>query len=315
MEAEELIAASSPGYRPRRGIIEAISGIRERRVAAQDVQCSDLAAQAGREALHKASMQPSDVDALIFAAAGQDLIEPATANIVQEKLGTHCQVFDVKNACNSFLNGIQIGQAMIAGGDCETVLVTSGEICSRAAAWSVSDDDEFREKFPGYTMGDAGAAALLTRAVDDRGIFYLRFESISRHWRLATFPYGGSMHPRGDEYAYLRGDGATLRQAFVESGPPVLRRMMREAGFGFGDFKRILAHQVSVPYMRDMIRATGMPAELVEKTVVELGNTASASLPVAFVQAIDRGALVPGDKVMCLGIASGISIGLLMFHA
>ena len=129
LELESLIAAASPTVRFRRGLIASRTGIRERRVAADHEQCSDLAVSAARVALRDAGVGLDEVDLLIFAAASQDLIEPATAHIVQHKLGTSCAVFDIKNACNSFLNGIQVASSMIASGASTTALVVTGEIC------------------------------------------------------------------------------------------------------------------------------------------------------------------------------------------
>lgn len=311
-QVEALVAVASPALNVRRGCIEAITGIRSRRIANDDVQCSDLAADAGRHALASASMDAGDVDALIFAAAGQDLLEPATANVVQEKIGTHCQVFDVKNACNSFLTGLQIGEALILAGGCRSVLVTTGEVCSRVIAWHSRNRREFKRNFPGFTMGDAGAAAVLARSEDDRGIFYRRFATLSEHWRLATIPGGGSMLPCGDENLRLRGDGARLKNAFLECGTPILARMIDDSGVRLDEFQRIFVHQASVPYLEEMLAATGLARDRVEYTVADYGNMASASTPVAFALAVARGAIGPGDRVMWIGLASGISIGVIM---
>ena len=314
--SEEIEAriASGGGFRPRRGSVRHMSGIRSRRVADDDVQCSDLAVQAARTALDEAGVHVRDVDLLIFAAASQDLIEPATANIVQHKLGTSCQAFDVKNACNSFLNGLQLAESMILSGACDTALVTSGEVCSLVIDWRVGNFEQYRAGFPSYTMGDAGAAAVLARSADDRGIFFRRFVTVASHWQLATIPAGGSMNPRGEEHTYLTVDGPRLKQAFIDLAPTVLPRMMHDAGMRFTDFDRILIHQATLPYLDEMLEATGIPADRVECTVGDLGNMASASLPVAYARAAARGAISPGDRVMWLGLASGISVGVMMMN-
>ena len=311
-EVEARVAARSSGFCPRAGIVEAVSGIRTRRVADDAVQCSDLAVEAARRALDAAGVRPARIDLLVFAAAGQDLLEPATAHVVQHKLGTRAQVFDVKNACNSFLNGVQVAEAMLASRACEIALVVTGEICSRAVAWQVRDADEFRRAFPGYTMGDAGAAVVMARTRDGRGIFHRRFTSVSAHWELATIDCCGSMHPHDDARSHLRADGTRLKDAFLAHGPALLRESMCDAGVGFDDFARILVHQATVPYMDEMIAATGMPRDRVEITVTEYGNMASASLPVAYALATARGDLHPGDRVLWVGLASGIGVGILM---
>ena len=313
-EVETLLAKKNPSLRIRTGSLAAMTGIRSRRVAEDHLQCSDLAVDAARVALDRALLPLEDVDVLIFAAAGQDLVEPATAHIVQQKLGTRCQVFDVKNACNSFLNGVQLGESLILSGAARNVLVTTGEVCSRAINWEIEDIDELKRNLPAYTMGDAGAAAVLAPARNGEGIFFRRFAALSQHWELATIPGGGSMHPRGDEYTYLRGDGARLKQAFVDEGSQLFGEMMREAGADFDDFSRIFVHQVSVPYHREMLEASGMPDDKVVRTVADFGNMASASIPVAFAREQQQGTLAAGDRVMWVGMASGISVGVFMME-
>ena len=311
-DVEALIAQSSNGFRPRPGAIEAMSGVRERRVADDSLQCSDLAAEACRSVLDKTGLAPEEVDLLIFASAGQDLIEPATAHIVQSKLGTNCPVFDVKNACNSFLNGVQIAESLIASEANRNVLVAVGEISSRGVDWRSNSLNEFKQNMPGYTMGDAGAAALLGPATNAGGIFYQDFASLSQYWSLTTVSSGGSMNPRGGVHSYIRADSSKLKLAFREIGLPFVKRALHTAKVCFEDFDRIFVHQVSLPYLHDMLAECGIPAGKVEITVAELGNMAAATIPVSMARAIERGDVGPGDRVMCLGLASGISIGVLM---
>jgi 3-oxoacyl-[acyl-carrier-protein] synthase-3 len=311
-EVEDLVASSGVGYRPRAGIVYAMSGIRTRRVASDKEQCSDLAASACMKVLEETGVNVADVDLLIYASAGQDLIEPATAHIVQAKLGTDCPVFDIKNACNSFLNAIQVAESLILTGACRMVLVAVGECPTRGVDWIARNLEEFKRNLPGYTMGDAGAAALFTAASEEKGIFFRDFASISKYWDLTTITGGGSMHPRGDEHTYLRANSLKLKRAFRELGLPFLDNALRQARVAYSDFRRIFVHQVSLPYLNDMLAESGIPPERVEVTVETLGNIAAASIPVAMAQAIERGAVGAGDRVLCLGMASGISIGVVM---
>jgi 3-oxoacyl-[acyl-carrier-protein] synthase III len=310
VEAEEMIAASNPDLVFPRGIVEMMTGVRTRHVADEGINASDLAAAAARKVLDQSGTRAEDVDLLIFASASQDMLEPATANMVQEKVGTACQVFDVKNACNSFLSGMQVAEALIKTGVARRALVTSGETPSRCIKWTVADRDDFKLSFPGYTLGDAGAAALLVGSDDERGIFHRSFQTISRHWEVATIPGGGSAHPRGDEYSYFRSDGTALRDAFVDNGAGILERALSETGTCFEDYQRILVHQVAMPFLRVFVDVTGVPMEKVEVTLPELGNIASATLPVAFAQGEARGEIQAGDKVLMVGLASGISVGV-----
>lgn len=314
LEVEALIRASSPGVRLMPGSIELMTGIRGRRHVEGHVDTSDLAAEACRRLLDRTGIAREEIDLLIFASAGQDLIEPATAHITQSKLGTTATVLDVKNACNSFLNGMQVAEALILTGQYRRVLVVTGEVLSIGIKWSVADKADLRLSFPGYTLGDAGAAALIEPSTDRSGIFYRKFISASDHWAAGTFPGGGTMHPRGDEHTYFQGDGAALKEAFLSVGPQFLAQALCETGLCFDDFARIFIHQVSMPFLEILFRVTGIPREKVEITLPEYGNMASASLPVAFDLCERRGAVRRGDRVLFIGLAGGISLGIMMFQ-
>ena len=229
------------------------------------------------------------MDALIFAAASQDLTEPATANLVQEKLGTSCPVFDIKNACNSFLCGVQVAEAMVATGQYRNVVVATGEIPSRGIKWAVRDFEDLRLSFPGYTFGDAGAAVVVSGAGEQRGIFYREFRTVSRYWDIGTLPGGGSMHPRGEEWTYFRGDGSRLGEAFIAVGPGILEDAFRATGTTIDDYARVLVHQVTIPFLKVFCKKTGVPGDKLVVTLPDLGNMAAATLPVQLALAQARG--------------------------
>lgn len=313
-EVEARIRAASPGVAFPRDVVRRITGIETRRVAAEHQQTSDLAAAAALRTLKKAEVDPDEIDALIFAAASQDLAEPATANLVQEKVGTSCPVFDIKNACNSFVCGVQVAEALIGTGLHRNVLVASGEIPSRGIKWSVTDFEDLRLSFPGYTFGDAGAAALVSAADGRRGIFYREFRTVSRYWNIGTMPGGGSMHPRGEEWTYFRGDGARLGEAFTSVGPGILEDALRATGTSVDDYARILVHQVTLPFLKIFCKKTGVPMQKLIVTLPEFGNMAAASMPVQLALAEARGDVRPGDLVAWVGLAGGISLGVLLME-
>jgi 3-oxoacyl-(acyl-carrier-protein) synthase III len=313
-QVEELIRMHSPGVQVPHGIIESVTGIRTRRVAAEDVNSSDLAAEAGKKVLEKTNTSPNQVDLLIFASVCQDLAEPATANIVQEKVGTSCPVFDLKNACNSFLNALQVAEALIQSGAYRTVLVTVGETITRSIRWSVPDRQSFKRSFLGYTLGDAGAAALVVASADATGIFYRSFRTVSRYWDTLTVLGGGSMHPRGDEYTYFEGEGNQLKEAFSEIGPGLIFDALAVTETSFMDYQRVFVHQVSMPMLDSFLEATNLPREKVFVTVQQFGNLGSASMPVGFALAEEQGEIGPGDRVMWIGLASGASVGVVLMQ-
>ncbi|WP_395106729.1 3-oxoacyl-ACP synthase III family protein [Actinomadura sp. SCN-SB] len=310
-EVEARIAAESDGYRPYPTIVQRMTGIVTRHVMADDEQASDLAVAAARRVLADGGHGPDRLDLLIFASASQDLVEPATAHIVAAKLGASCPVFDVKNACNGFLNGLQLADALIRTGQHERVLVCTGESPSRAIRWKVADRARFVEAFAGYTLSDGGAA-MLVEAAPDGGIFYRDFTAVSAAWDVGTLPGGGSMHPRDPEFGYFSGDGRRLKDVFLAAGPELFLTALEKTGLAWDDFAFIGVHQVTMPYLEVLRSVLGIPADRLVVTLPEHGNLASASLPLQLDIALRTGRCGPGDLVAFIGLAGGVSLGVLL---
>lgn len=306
---EAKIRQDSDGFVPRTGLLEAMTGIRTRHVAEEAVQASDLAVAASAKLLADTGIAASDLDLVLFASASHDMAEPATAHIVCAKLGARCPTFDVKNACNSVLNGLQVAGAFIATGEHERILITTGETPSRAIRWRVEDFAQYAESFPGYTLSDAGAAILLERT-DTGGIFHRSFVADSTQWDVGTLPGGGSAHPRDPEYSYFRMDGPRLRKAFEALGRAPLDAALKAADVKWNDFAAICVHQVAMPYLRTLIDGAGLPADRVVVTLPEHGNLASATLPFQLSTALQQGRAEPGDRVALIGLAGGVSLGV-----
>jgi 3-oxoacyl-[acyl-carrier-protein] synthase-3 len=290
--------------------VERLTGIRRRHYADQDVQASDLAVAAADKLLADRGLAACDVDLIVFGSASQDLIEPATAHIVAAKLGASCPVFDVKNACNSFLNGMQLAEALIATGQHRRVLVCSGEVPSRAVRWRVRDRAQFVDAFAGYTLSDGGAALLL-EAAETGGVFHRRFAADSTAWDLGTLPAGGSMRPRDPDATYFSGDGRRLRDAFLRAGPGLFVAMLADVGLSWEDFAVVCVHQVTLPYLETLRAGLGIPADRLVVTLAEHGNLASVTLPLQLATAVQDGRCGPGDRVALIGLAGGVSLGVM----
>lgn len=300
---DEVVAGS--GLRLPERMLEKATGIVTRRFAADDEYASTLALAAARNALDGAGYDPLDIDLLVYASATRDVCEPATAHLVQAELGSRAHAFDVSNACNSFINGIDVARAMILAGRARRALVVTGETPSRAMRRDPSGLADFRDGFAGYTFGDAGAAVVV-EPVERGGILDVETETASEHWAVGGIPGGGSRHPRGDEYSYFRGGGKELRGVFEKIGGDILTRVAARTGLGWDAYARVLVHQVTLPYLERFVELTGVPEEKLVLTVPELGNVASATLGVQ----LDRihGGLASGDKVLMVGLGGGVSL-------
>ncbi len=309
-QTERELRERNPKLKLATGLIHRLTGVEQVHVRPEGWEASDLAVAAARDALEES---PGPIDLVLFASASQDLVEPATSHIVAAKLGLTAPVMDVKNACNSVVNAMQVGDALIRSGQYRRVLIASGEGPSVAVRWELRDHEEFISSFPGYTMSDGGAALVL-EASDEAGagIVDSRFLAVSRHWRIGTLPGGGTMRPHDPDAAYFDMDGHGLQQAFLELGPAPVLELLSARGLGWEDFDLVAIHQVAEPYLPPIFERLGVPADRTIITVVDHGNLASATLPLQLQLARQRGMVGPGSLVLLIGLAGGISLGLVI---
>ncbi len=301
-------------YKLTNGLIERLTGVKSRYYRGDDEQSSDLAVAAAEQAIERAGIAKDEIDLLIFAACTQDITEPATANIVQYKLGTmNAQVVDVKNACNSFLNGLDVADSHIRAGKSRTALVCVGETLSLGIDWAVRNVDDLKSRIGSLTLGDAGAAMVL-RAVpadEERGILATRFRSYGDRWRLATVLGGGSMYRFSEEHHYFRCEAGTLRESAYELIPEVVAEVLDSVGWKPSDVNLACGHQVTEEMVYGLQERCGVPPGREVLTVTDCGNTAAASIPLCLGRAFDEGKLARGDKVLLVGGAAGFSVGVI----
>jgi len=307
-ETEARLAAANPGLRLPSGVIGRLTGVRGVHVRPDGWQTSDLAVAAARRALEQS---PGPIDLLVFASASQDLIEPATSHIVAAKLGVAAPVMDVKNACNSLLQGMQVAEALIATGQARRALVVSGEQPSHAVRWRLESAEQFMRSFPGYTMSDGGAAVVL-EASDEPGVGLIgsRFAAHSEYWSVGTLPTGGSVNPHAVGGSYFDMDGRALERAFRTVGLDIFHDTLAGLGVRHDELDFVAVHQVALPMHRRIVDLLGVDPAVTEETISSHGNLASVSLPVQLHRAVSQGRVRPGSLVALVGLAGGISLGV-----
>ncbi len=309
-EVEARLSAN--GFKVPKGIIRRLSGVTHRHYTDGGIS-SDMAARAGLRALRSAGVDPQNVDLMIFASASHDVAEPATANIVQEKVGCWgAHIFDVKNACNSFLNALDIANSFIQTGRAQRALITSGEVLSPVINWEVKDVEDMKLKFASWTLGDGGGACLVEASTDaSRGIFPGRFYSDGSQWELSTILSGGTLMKRDLSKWYFECNTDELISLALERLPPLISRALAELEWDPLDIRLVVPHQVSVPVIHKLCQVFDYPTERCAITVDRLGNIAAASIPAALSIAVEQGRVAPGDKVLLIGAAAGFSAGVI----
>ncbi|MFB2584230.1 3-oxoacyl-ACP synthase III family protein [Herbiconiux liukaitaii] len=348
-ETERRLRTENPDLALATGLVARLTGVQNVHVRPEGWQTSDLAAAAARTALERS---PGPIDLLIFASASQDLIEPATSHIVSAKLGLDCPVMDVKNACNSVINAMQVGEALIATGQYRRVLIVSGEQPSHAVRWKLDSQEQFLRSFAGYTMSDAGAAVILERSghsgeggpagiggparageggparadkgdpAGERGpagegdlapgILGSRFVARSEHWAVGTLPTGGSVNPHAIGGSYFDMDGGALQRAFADLGVGLVEQTLGSLGFRIAELDFVAVHQAALAYHETIVDVLGLDPARTVVTVAEHGNLASTTLPLQLELALAEGTIGPGSLVGLVGLAGGISLGAMV---
>lgn len=310
-ETELALRERNPHLKLATGMIGRLTGVKSVHLRPEGWQTSDLAAAAARDALVDS---PGPIDLLIFASASQDLIEPATSHIVAFKLGLDCPVMDIKNACNSVLNAMQVADALIQTGQYRRVLIASGEQPSHAVRWQLDSKEQFARSLPGYTMSDGGAAVILEASEGTAGILGSTFVAVSSNWKIGTLGTGGSMDPHAENGSHFDMDGPGLQKAFLDLGPDAVLDTLRKLDLEWDNFDLVAIHQVALPYLPPIFDRLGVASNKSIITIEDHGNLASVTLPLQLLRAREAGMIGEGSLVALIGLAGGISLGVMVIR-
>jgi 3-oxoacyl-[acyl-carrier-protein] synthase III len=261
------------------------TGIRERRVGGTT---SELAAEAGRQALDRAGLTPSDIDVLMLATTTPDALVPATSATVQALLGTAGGAFDLNAACSGFVYGLVAAAGLVSVGS-GRVLLIGAETLSRITDW---DDRKMA-----VLVGD-GAGAVVVEPVDGPGdllSWNLNADGSLRH--LLTCDHGG----------YLDMDGKEIFRRAVRVVVDSAERALADAGITAGDVDLLVPHQANLRIIQAACQRLGIAEDRTAVVIDRYGNTSSASIPLALDDALVHGRVSPGDRLLLTGFGGGMT--------
>ena len=285
------------------------SGIERRHFAADGEMTSDLATNAARAALADAGMQADDIDAIIVATSTPDLTFPATATIVQEKLGmTRGFAFDVQAVCAGFIYALTNADALILSGQAKRVLVIGAETFSRIMNWE--------DRGTCVLFGD-GAGALVLEAgtgagtAADRGILATDLHSDGRFRDILQVSGGVSS---SQTTGHLMMAGKEVFRHAVEKLAKSTLDVMAKAGVTADQIDRVVPHQANIRIITRTAAKLDLPMDKVVVTVADHGNTSAASIPLAMSVAKGRGQLKEGDLTVTEAIGGGLAWGAVLLR-
>jgi 3-oxoacyl-[acyl-carrier-protein] synthase-3 len=287
--------------------IRSRTGIRERRVVADGVATSDLAVEAAREALENAGVAVDDLDLIIVGTATPDMLFPATACLVQDRIGARrAGAYDLSAACSSWAYGVAMGHAAIASGTADSVLVIGAETLSRITDWT--------DRSTCVLFGDAAAAVVLRPCALDEGFLAFHLGSDGAGAPLIALPAGGSRLPTSEETVasgshYLKMNGREVYKFAVRIIPRVIEEVVAAAGLAIEEIECFIPHQANIRIIEAAAERLGQPMERFFVNVDRYGNTSSASVPVALYEALEQGRIRPGDHVVFVAFGAGLTWG------
>jgi 3-oxoacyl-[acyl-carrier-protein] synthase-3 len=283
------------------------TGIKSRRQAARDEFTSDLAAHAARRAMKMAGVTADQIDLIIVATITPDMPFPATACLVQQKIGARrAAAFDVEAACSGFIYALEIGQQFIMSRTYDTVLVVGAEKLSSITDWT--------DRNTCVLFGDGAGAAILQSRPGSHGLLTAVMGADGAKSNLIHMPGGGSRCPASaDSVAaklhYLRMDGRETFKNAVQAMCHAAQEALRRCELDISKIKCIIPHQANRRIIDAVGKRLGATPEQLFINLDRYGNTSAASVAIALDEAVALGKIQRGDLILMMVFGSGLTWG------
>ncbi|WDM02776.1 ketoacyl-ACP synthase III [Alicyclobacillus cycloheptanicus] len=283
------------------------TGIRERRIAQPHEATSDFAIPASQRALEMAGVRPEEVDLIICATVTPDMMFPATACIIQDKIGaTRAAAFDLSAACSGFLYGLSVAAGFIASGQYRYVLVVAADVLSRIV--------DYTDRSTAILFGDGAGAALVGPVEGDRGLLAFDLGADGSGGEFLSLPAGGSRMPAS--YAsidahlhYLKMEGQETFKSAVKAMAASTEKVLERAGLKREDVDLMVPHQANIRIIEAARKRFGFDENKVVLTIHKYGNSSASSIAIALDESIRAGRAQPGHVLILVGFGAGLTWG------
>ena len=292
------------------------TGIRERRFASPGECSSDLAVGAARKLMEEGRMNPAEIDYVIFCTQSADYALPASACLIQDRLGLHttCGASDVNQGCSGYVTGLSLSKGLIVSRQARCVLLLTGETYSKYI--------NPRDAAVATLFGDAGTATVIrAREETDAGIGEFVFGTDGRGGKNLVVPAGGMRKPRTPQTAQetTDSDGNTRsendlymngRDVFrfaISEVPRTYRSLLAKTGLAPEQLDYLILHQANKYMLDQLVRRLELPKEKIPYEFEDIGNTVSNTIPIVLERLLKRDTLHPGQQLMLIGFGVGYS--------
>ena len=279
--------------------ITARTGIKERRIVTDQNTC-DLALEASIKALSMAELKPEDIDLIILSTTTPDKIFPATATILQNRLGASCPAFDLQAVCAGFVFALTTAQQYIENGAAKNILVVGSETMSRIVDWN--------DRSTAILFAD-GAGAVILSADNNTGIKHSKLYSDGN--------YLSSLHVnnnRINELGTIEMEGNEVFKIAVNKLSEVAEETLTDCNMTSEDIHWMVPHQANIRIINAIAKRIKLPLDKVILTLDKHGNTSAASIPLALDTGVRDGRIKKGDTLLFEGIGGGFSWGSILLE-
>lgn len=281
------------------------TGIKERRIAPDSMCTSDMGAEAARRAMEQAGVREDQIDLIICATITPDMPFPATACLIQQKLGAkRAAAFDMEAACSGFLYGLEIAQQFITSGTYNTVLVIGAEKLSTIVDWE--------DRATCVLFGDGAGAAVLQNRGDEHGILTTCMGADGSQADILLMPAGGARFPASKESVsgkmhHLKMAGKEVYKNAVTAMQTAAEEALRRCNLTIEDIACVIPHQANVRILEAIADRLGVPMEKVYVNLHRYGNVSAGSVAIALDEAAREGRIQRGDLVLLIVFGSGLT--------
>lgn len=281
------------------------SGIKERRIAPPEMATSDFAVIAANQAIAGAGITAEEIDLVIVATNTPDMVFPATACLVQDRIGAKkAGAFDLAAGCSGFMYAMIVGSQFVAAGSCRNVLVIGAENLSKIINW--------KDRKTCVLFGDGAGAVVLSRTAPGSGLLSYKMWADGSGGQSLMLPAGGSRNPASFETVsnnmhYIHMRGRDIFRFAVRATGKAAAEVLGAAGIKVSDVDHFIPHQANVRIIEAAAKRLRLPLEKVLVNVNRYGNTSTASIPIALAEAVREGRIKKGDHILMVGFGAGLT--------
>jgi len=289
------------------------TGIRERHIVDKGMAASHMATEAAKTLLAQKGVSPEEIDLIVLASVTPDMMFPATACLVQDRLGAkNAWGFDLSAACSGFVYAVTVGAQFVGAGTHRKVLVIGSDAMSTII--------DYKDRATCVLFGDGAGAVLIEPAENDgEGILDFMNDVDGSGGQFLYMPGGGSLNPPSHETVekrmhYVHQEGPQVFKYAVRHMAEIACRILERNGYTGKDVALVVPHQANLRIIRGMQERLGVEDSKVMITIDRYGNTTAATIPLGLRDAIEQGRLHKGDLVLLVAVGAGYTTGAMLMR-